>query len=1067
MKIFKVMSHINSKHTGVIGPVRPSQVLQYKVLYSACVSCQVIVASTFFTTGSFQPMPPLSENGEVPTNKENEETTAVEVQTNGHARKAADESASSESIVQHSLPDQNNSNGKRHGESVQSVKERIINTSKLLRILEKQRAENQSTTETVNDLKEKMNLLSKEKEIASKQIVNQNMELEKLRKQHDQQIQRYDEVKADLDRVSKEVSQAVLDKERAESAKRSSEMLCEQLKAQIAEYGQIGIPSDEKLKKEITKIKSLADQYKSQFQSSNIAWKAEEQAHKATLGNLNGLQRNLNHLEKSLEQKRKENDDLKLMNEKLNEQLIETNINHQMELEQAQMGLEDAQDKLRDYQKMSEVEAQKSINEVPDSAAATKSSDKKKLERVKLELEQTHIQLKDQSDRYQELQKEARIEHDALKEMYAQLLAETEKERNRKTAALNSNTQLLEQRIVELQAQLAKEQGQKLAQSAVPANQSIRYAALKADYELAIEENKSLKRAKEVLQDKTTEFMVRIDDLEMQLRGTIQQVVANGPDILRAKEVGPTRERRVNDPQVTSPTASAERGISTKSNRSAEPAKESAKGRKSATASNNMDAASPMSRKRKSVGGDGDTVMEQSKPLTKRGRKKVAEIEKEHIVPVTDYSKLIKETLQTVLSSTPEDIIPMFESAKVYTTLKTDLLLHALDLVCNTFNTPEVSFHDGMLFEDDFGVADWLVVTMPDNIDDREQRLIWFLFGLCSLNPNTQFYERICKWMCKVILTNVASNPRKACCISRMFINLCKAAGDNSRARTFCYDLLRELPPTPHIIFILGNFAQSWSRPLRLEETGKAPLPADNLIIRCMQVIVKKLATEQSNTQLVQNSQYYLQKNCNWKPDDDVPDLVDFLDDISNAIIHPQILNLKQNDITHFQAHQFNVIKATELVYYHHGDWEFTYQVFISTVVYPLLQDSNYIDFALELIGSLGRKGLYEETDEKSGLAGLRSEMTKALNVNTALSSGKVPHNNFAAFRRSVLNIATDEFGHQVFAATALLHLANGKAILARPLIKWHRELTPENKATLPYGLSDAIRAISKEHLLG
>jgi hypothetical protein len=52
-----------------------------------------------------------------------------------------------------------------------------------------------------------------------------------------------------------------------------------------------------------------------------------------------------------------------------------------------------------------------------------------------------------------------------------------------------------------------------------------------------------------------------------------------------------------------------------------------------------MDAASPMSRKRKSVGGDGDTVMEQSKPLTKRGRKKVAEIEKEHIVPVTDYSK--------------------------------------------------------------------------------------------------------------------------------------------------------------------------------------------------------------------------------------------------------------------------------------------------------------------------------------------------------------------------------------------------------------------------------------------
>lgn len=93
--------------------------------------------------------------------------------------------------------------------------------------------------------------------------------------------------------------------------------------------------------------------------------------------------------------------------------------------------------------------------------------------------------------------------------------------------------------------------------------------------------------------------------------------------------------------------------------------------------------------------------------------------------------------------------------------------------------------------------------------------------------------------------------------------------------------------------------------------------------------------------------------------------------------------------------------------------------------------------------------------------------MTKALNVNIALSSGTVPRINIAPFCNRDSNIATDEFGHQVFAATALLNLANGKAILARPLIKWHRELTPENKALLPPGLSGAIRAISKEHLLG
>lgn len=55
--------------------------------------------------------------------------------------------------------------------------------------------------------------------------------------------------------------------------------------------------------------------------------------------------------------------------------------------------------------------------------------------------------------------------------------------------------------------------------------------------------------------------------------------------------------------------------------------------------------------------------------------------------------------------------------------------------------------------------------------------------------------------------------------------------------------------------------------------------------------------------------------------------------------------------LVEYNEHRLNVMKATELVYYHHGDWEFTYQVFISSVVYPLFQNPQFIDFALELIG--------------------------------------------------------------------------------------------------------------------
>jgi cell division protein FtsB len=64
----------------------------------------------------------------------------------------------------------------------------------------------------------------KEKEIASKQVDNQSMELEKLRKAHQQQLDELAEVKTEKNRISKEIDQALQDKEKAESAKRSYEV---------------------------------------------------------------------------------------------------------------------------------------------------------------------------------------------------------------------------------------------------------------------------------------------------------------------------------------------------------------------------------------------------------------------------------------------------------------------------------------------------------------------------------------------------------------------------------------------------------------------------------------------------------------------------------------------------------------------------------------------------------------------------------------------------------------------------------------------------------------------------
>lgn len=94
--------------------------------------------------------------------------------------------------------------------------------------------------------------------------------------------------------------------------------------------------------------------------------------------------------------------------------------------------------------------------------------------------------------------------------------------------------------------------------------------------------------------------------------------------------------------------------------------------------------------------------------------------------------------------------------------------------------------------------------------------------------------------------------------------------------------------------------------------------------------------------------------------------------------------------------------------------------------------------------------------------------MAKALSINASSigkqlrEAGLITILKIAMFPNKA-NPFTDEFQHQVSAATALLNLSNGKAILARPLIQWYREMTSAHKSTLPDRLTDAIKFITKD----
>ncbi|KAI8578941.1 hypothetical protein K450DRAFT_244217 [Umbelopsis ramanniana AG] len=408
---------------------------------------------------------------------------------------------------------------KTHNDGIQSIKERIISTSRLLKILEKQRSDNQVTNEKVIELEAQIRQLVKEKEIASKQVDNQSMELEKLRKAHQQQLDELAEVKIEKNRISKEIDQALQDKEKAESAKRSYEMLCEQLKAQNAELG-AGITPDEKLRKDVIKLRSLTDQYKAQAQSNSIALKAEQQSNQATTSKLGNLQQNVDMLEKQIADLRDENSELSQSNESLNEQIFEMNLNHQMEINELKDQLEHAERSLKEKVEADQNrdDATSAKNDAIATAISTENAKNhtKKVEAFKKELAQVKQELLQQTNRAVALDekfKSANEKNNQIEKLKSELKESKQTneklqrtiEANKKSTDATTKVQQLEQRLADLQTELSKahEQANRMKAQAVTTSISDKqeanadkFAALHAEYQLAMVENKYLKKAK-------------------------------------------------------------------------------------------------------------------------------------------------------------------------------------------------------------------------------------------------------------------------------------------------------------------------------------------------------------------------------------------------------------------------------------------------------------------------------------------------------------------------------------------------------------------------------------------
>lgn len=266
--------------------------------------------------------------------------------------------------------------------------------------------------------------------------------------------------------------------------------------------------------------RSLTDQYKAQAQSNSIALKAEQQSHQATTAKLSSVQQNLDMLEKKIMDLRNENTDLAQTNENLNEQIFEMNLNHQMEINELKDELEHVQRSLKEQSEADHSRDNATLAQNDAIATANTESAKnhtKKVQALNKEIAQFKEELALQTNRAVTLdeqiksasEKDSQLEK--LKLEVKDLKQTNEKlqrtvEANKKSANTSTKVHQLEQRLSELQTELTKAQeeaNRMRAQQSQSTNidhrqdtNADKFAALHAEYQLAMVENKYLKKAK-------------------------------------------------------------------------------------------------------------------------------------------------------------------------------------------------------------------------------------------------------------------------------------------------------------------------------------------------------------------------------------------------------------------------------------------------------------------------------------------------------------------------------------------------------------------------------------------
>ncbi|CAG8484423.1 13544_t:CDS:10 [Dentiscutata erythropus] len=352
---------------------------------------------------------------------------------------------------------------------------------------------------------------------------------------------------------------------------------------------------------------------------------------------------------------------------------------------------------------------------------------------------------------------------------------------------------------------------------------------------------------------------------------------------------------------------------------------------------------------------------------------------------------------------------------------KSPVLFQAVDELLHYIDTP---LYLGDIYNNDqlkiYTRANSLSIQLPAVLPSKETNVILFLWLLFVEFPSSKLIDKMLLWTNeKIMVAGILGEP-----LDLAIIN------DIQRARTLCYDIMREKTNNDSIHYFMENTARIWPNVLMVSinnrklESFKID---ESFVIRTIESIIAGIVLEKMHDESVYKLYNTFVRLCSWDEPHQAPFLKEILQYLAEILNSEEFHNkcCNEYDQEKFQEYRFNLVKSFELAACW-WCWDDVHSRYVSKILWPLVKNEKGKDIPLEIIGAVCRPRLFEQT-EKEGVAEIRRRMKSALNPHSPVS-----------------------FLLQVQSAQVLIKLANGDPRHYRDILSWYLRLENDKVQRLP-----------------